>query len=137
MQEDLSQLASELREETCPQRVLDEVERQISKSAPIRLRLRLALFGAVAGFVLVGCLIIWLWQVNESARPRPQVALVEHPKPNRAQVANQAEFALGFMGSVLLDASAHSEKIISDRAVPPLRNSIEIARNKIIHQIPL
>ena len=131
MQEDLSQLARELRKETCPRRVLDEVERQISKSAPIRLRL--ALFCAVAGFVLVGCLIIWLWQVNKNARPR--VALVEHPKPDRAQVANEAEIALSLMGSVLLDASAHSEKIISDRAVPPLRNSIEIARNKIVHRI--
>lgn len=135
MQQDLSQLARELRKETCPRRVLDEVERQISQKESPPIRLRLALFCAVAGFVLVGCLSVWLWQGNENARP--QATLVEHPKPDRAQAANQAEDALALMGSVLLEASAHSEKIISDRAVPPLRNSIETARNKIIHRIEL
>ena len=131
MQQDLSELTSELRKETCPRRVLDEVERQISqkRSAPGRLRLALC---AVACVALAGCFAVWLWHGNESAR-----TLVEHPKPDSAQVANQAETALALTGSILLKASAHSEKIISDRAVPPLRNSIEIARNKIIHHTEL
>ena len=134
MQQDLSRITSELRKETCPRRVLDEVERKISqqKSAPTRLRLAL---GAVAGFVLVVSLSVWLWQRNQNARP--QAALAVAPKPDAAQVANQAEDALVLVGSELLDAGAHSEKIISDRAVPPLRNSIETAKNKIIHPMEL
>ena len=134
MQQDLSRIATELRKETCPRRVLDEVERQISqqKSAPTRLRLAL---GAIAGFVLVVSLSVWLWQRNENTRP--QTTSVERPRPERALVAKQAQAALVLVGSELLDASAHSEKIISDRAVPPLRNSIETAKNKLTHPMEL
>lgn len=135
MQRHLSQLASELRKETCPQRVLDEVERRISqeKSAPVRLRW--AVLWVVAGFVLVACLSVWLWAGKENARRG--AALVEHPKLDHAQMARQAENALALVGSELLDASAHSQKIISDRAVPPLRNSIETAKNKMTPRIAL
>jgi hypothetical protein len=41
------------------------------------------------------------------------------------------------VGSVLLHAGAHSEKIISDRTVPPLRDSFELAKNKITQHIDL
>lgn len=133
MQKDLSQLTRELRKETCPRRVLDEVERQIAQKKSAPLRLRLALLGAVAG--LVFCLSMWLWQRNENARL--QAALLEQRKAERALVANQAEQALALVGSELLHVGAHSEKIISDRAVPPLRNSIETAKNKITHSMEL
>jgi len=108
------------------------VERQISqeKSAPSRLRFAL---GAVAALVVVACLSMWLQQGDQTVLTPMPVA----PKPDNAMVANQAETALTFVGSELLHAGAHSEMIISDRAVPPLRNSIEIARNKIIHPMEL
>jgi hypothetical protein len=130
MQQDLSQIASELRKETCPRRVLDEVERQITQKQSAPNRLRLALSYAIAGVILAGCLSVWLWQRNKNIPS--QIA-----NPDRVQVANQAEYALALVGSELLDAGAHSEKIISDRAVPPLRNSIEIAKNKIINPMEL
>jgi hypothetical protein len=53
------------------------------------------------------------------------------------QVAREAESALGFIGTVLLDAGAHSETVISDRAITPLRNGLETAKNKIIHHTEL
>jgi hypothetical protein len=48
------------------------------------------------------------------------------------QVARQAETALGLIGTMLLDAGAHSESAISNRAIPPLRNGLETAKNKIV-----
>src|SRR5215469_7986705 len=117
MQEDLSQIAKELRKETCPRRVLNKVRGQISAKEASRGRLRYAMALATAGMVVACCFTIWLWHGNENARP--QTTLVVPPAPDRALVAHQAETALALVGSELLDASANSEKIISDRAVPP------------------
>lgn len=135
MQEDLSKITSELRKETCPRRVLNKVRGQISAQEASRGRLRYAIALATACAVVVCCFTIWLWHTGTNSPQQAQ--LIEHTKPDRAQVANQAETALAFVGSELLDAGAHSEKIISDRAVPPLRNSIEITKNKLIHPMEL
>jgi len=53
------------------------------------------------------------------------------------QVAREAETALGLIGTVLLDAGAHSETVISDRAVRPLRNALQTAKNRIIRHTEL
>jgi hypothetical protein len=53
------------------------------------------------------------------------------------QAARQAETALGLIGTVLLDAGAHSETVICDRAIPPLCNGLETAKNKIIRHTEL
>lgn len=135
MQQDLSQITRELRKETCPRRVLNKVRGQISAMEGSRGRLPYATALALAGVVVVCCFAIWLSQGNKNSSP--QATLVAHPQLDRAQVANQAEDALALVGSELLEASAHSEKIISDSAVPPLRNSIEIAKNKIINPMEL
>ena len=54
MDKDLQQLARELRNETCPQRVLDEVARRISAQAPPPIRFRYVIAVAVAASVVVG-----------------------------------------------------------------------------------
>jgi hypothetical protein len=41
------------------------------------------------------------------------------------------------IAAVLLDAGEHSGNVISDRAIPPLRNGLETAKNKIIHRTEL
>ena len=135
MQRDVSRLAHELKKETCPQRVLDEVGRQIAKEKSSAGRLRFAIPFAVAGLVLVCGLSIWRWQASENARQ--QAKLEEQTTLQRSQVANQAKDALGLMGSILVSAGVDSGKVISDTAVPPLRDSFEIARNKIIHNTEL
>ena len=129
MQPDLTRFKRELREESCPQRVLDEVKRQISIDKSSSRWSRYAVPAVCAGLVLLGCLSGWRWRASEQAR------LAEVNTRERARVADQAEDALGLVGSVLLDAGAHSQKIISERTVPLLRDSLETAKNKIIQHI--
>lgn len=124
-----SRLARELRKGTCPQRVLDEVRRQIAAEAPARAPWRFAIPFAVAAFALICGVSVWRWQTRENAR---QARIAEQTWVERTEAANQAKDALGLVGSVLLNAGADSEKIISARAVPPLQNSLYTAKNKII-----
>jgi hypothetical protein len=133
MDENLPRLTRELRQETCPPRVLEEVARRISAQAPPPNRLRYAIPATVMGLVLVCCLAVWQWPAGRNARPQPKAAM--SAVLQRAQVAREAEGALGFIGSVLRDAGAHSEKVIFSEAVPPLRNSLLTARNRIIKRI--
>jgi len=135
MQKDLSRLTRELQKETCPQRVRDEVQRQISARASSPGWLRLAIPLAAVGLVLVCGLSVWRWQAaRESTR---EAELAERASRDRAQITHEAEGALGLIGSVLANAGADSGKVIYDRAVPPLRNSLQTANNKIIHCIQL
>lgn len=133
MQQDLSRLTRELQKETCPQRVRNEVRGRISARASSPGWLRAAV--AFSALVLVCGISLWRWRVGEKARQ--EAALAEQVARERVQIAQQAEGALGLIGSVLADAGAHSGKVIYDRAVPPLRNSLQTANNKIIHHIEL
>ena len=135
MQESLPRLARELRNETCPQRVIDETVRRIAAETPPLDRFRYGIPLTVAGLVLLGCLIIWRRTGDGNAERQMNPAARESLRG--AQIARQTEGALGLIGSVLLDAGAHSERVISDRAIPPLRNGIETAKNKIMHSTDL
>jgi len=135
MQEDLPGLARELRKETCPRRVIDEAVRRISAETPPRRRLRFAIPIVLAGLVLL-CGLLLRWRLaGGNAAHQPQ--LVEQQAHGRLQVARQAETALGLFGAVLWDAGSHSEAVISDRAIPPLRNGLETAKNRIIRHTKL
>lgn len=131
MQEDLSRLTRELKKETCPQRVRDEVRGRISARESSRGWLRLAI--PLVALVLVCGVSVWHWQAERDARQ--QAKLAERALHNRVQI--QAERALDLIGSVLANAGADSGKVIYDRAVPPLRNSLQTANNKIIRHIEL
>ena len=137
MQEDLSRLARELHKETCPRRVIDEAMRRIAVQTPPPSRFRFALSAtlAVLGVVLVGGLLVRS-QLNDD-KPGQQLQLAELQTQRRMQIARQTETALGLIGSVLLDAGAHSETVISDRAIPPLRNGLQTAKDKIIRHTEL
>jgi hypothetical protein len=135
MQPHEQRIIRELKNETCPQRVRDKARGQISARESSSRRLRYAVPMAIACVVLVCCLSVWQWHAAQTARQ--QASLAELNARERARVAGQAEDALGLVGSVLLDAGAHSEKIISDRTVPSLRNSLETTKNKIIPYIDL
>jgi anti-sigma factor RsiW len=135
MQRDILGLARELKKETCPQRVLAEVNRRIALREASPRRRRFAIPLAVAVLALVCGLSIWRWQAGENARQ--QARLAAQTKLDHGLVVKQAEGALGLLGSVLANAGADSGRIISDTAVPPLRDSLEIAKNKIIPQTAL
>lgn len=134
MSQDLSRLTRALREEKCPQRVLDEVERRISQSAPRRFRWALPLAVAAVVLVVAG-FFVWQGRIDRTA-PRQAKGSMS-PQSNPAQIASQTENALNLMGSVLIDAGARSERIIVAQAVPPLRDGIETARNQIIKNTDL
>jgi hypothetical protein len=135
MQEDLSRLIREIKKETCPQRVHDEVQRKISAGVSSPGWLRLAIPLAAVALVLAGGVSVWRWHAREQARQ--QAALAERATRERAQIAHQAQDALGLIGSVLAKAGADSGKVIYNRAVPPLRNSLQTANNKIVHNMQL
>jgi hypothetical protein len=132
MQEDLTGLARELRKETCPRRVIDNAIRRIAAERPQPRRLRYAIAVALAGAVLLCGLLVRSRLAGGNAGRQRELA--EQQAQVRMQAARQAETALGIIGTVLLDAGAHSETVISDRAIPPLRNGLETAKNKIIRQ---
>ena len=135
MQENLNQLARELRKETCPHRVIDEVARRIAAEAPPPGRLRYALPVAMAALLALGGLIVHRRWAGGNAGQTSQ--LVEQRAAGRAQTLRQAGGALVLIGTVLRDAGAHSETVISDRALPPLRKGLETSWNKIIRQTEL
>lgn len=134
MRPDLTRLISELRKETCPLRVLDEVQRRTTVKTSSSLRLRFAI-SMVAILLLAGGLLAWRWQ--EGAGGRASLKLAERAASDRIRIARQTEAALRFMGSLLAQAGTDSEKIISNRAAAPLQNSFQTTKNKIIQPLDL
>ena len=135
MHEDLQQLTRELRKETCPQRVLDEVARRISEQAPPPKRFRYGFAAALAVAIVLCGFALWRWPSREGSAPAPQVAQTD--AIDRAQVARQVEGTFAYIGQVMVDASAHSQRVILNDAVPQLRNSFETAKDKIMNRIEL
>jgi hypothetical protein len=133
MHEDLQELARELRKETCPQRVLDEVARRISEQTPRRFRYAIA--AALAASVALCGIALWRWPGGRGSQRAPEVAQKEGI--DRVLVARQAEGTLAYIGQVMVHAGAHSERVILNDAVPQLRNSLETAKNKIMNSIEL
>lgn len=135
MDEDLQQLARELRKETCPQRVLDEVARRISTQTPAPGRFRHAIAAGLAAAIVLCGFVLWRWPGGGGSPRASQLAQKE--AISRVQVARQAEGTLAYIGQVMAHASAHSQRVILNDAVPPLRNSFETAKNKIMNRIEL
>jgi hypothetical protein len=133
MHEDLQQLARELRKETCPQRVVDEVARRISAQTPRRFRYAIAV-AVAASIVLCGIALLRWPARKESART---TEVVQTEAIDRVQVARQVEGTFAYIGQVMVDASAHSQRVILNDAVPQLRNSFETAKDKLMNHIEL
>ena len=133
MDENLPRLVRELRKETCPQRVFTEAARRISAQRPSAKRFGYRITIGFAGLALLCCLALWRWPTAPNV-PRQ----VQRIAPaDRAETARQAATALEFLGSVLVDAGARSQRAIFNEAVPPLRNSIEATKDKTINRIKL
>ncbi len=135
MHENLQRLTRELRKETCPPRVLDEVARRIAAQSRRPTRFRYGIAGALAGLMLLCGLAMWHWPFGADGQRRLEQAA--GTKADNAQITEQVEGALGCIGQVLLAAGSQSEKVILQGAVPPLRNSLETAKNKIVNHIAL
>lgn len=135
MHEDLQQLARELRNKRCPQRVLDEVARRIAEQTlpPNHFRYRIAV--ALAASVVLCGIALWRWPIGRGSQRPSEVARTQ--PIDRVQVAHQVEGTFAYIGQVMVDASAHSQRVILNDAVPQLRNSFETAKDKIMNHIEL
>jgi hypothetical protein len=131
MDENLKSLVEELRHETCPQRVLDEVARRLPRHAPSRLRIAFAV--AVVAAVVLSGLALWRLPADRVAHQNPNAG--SPVAMDSARAAQQAEVALGCVGAALRDAGARSEEVILKTAVPLLRNSLQTTKNKIVDHI--
>jgi hypothetical protein len=131
MDENLKRLVEELRNETCPQRVLDEVARRLPRNAPSRLRIELAV--AIVAAVVLSGLALWRLPADRTAHEKPNAG--SPVAMDSARTAQQAKVALGCLGAALREAGTRSEEVILKTAVPPLRNSLQTAKNKIINHI--
>jgi len=85
------------------------------------------------GLAAICGLVIWQWPTAREAQRRPGSAV--HASLSRAQVVREAEGTLGYIGCVLLNAGARTEKIVLNQAVPPLRNSVTTTREKLLNHI--
>lgn len=135
MHEDLPGLKRELRQETCPQRVIDAAKRQIAAEPTPPGRFRYGLPAALACLVLLcGFLIRRQMAIGN---PHGQDGLAERQAPAPTQVARETETALNVFGTVLLDAGVRSGTVISARALPPLQHGFDTARNLITQHTEL
>ncbi|GEM_PF-998474 len=133
MDENLQRLVRDLRKERCPASVLENVSRRISAERPASGRFRYVNAGAITALVLLSIAVIWQWQINREDRtPAPLAAATEI---NRSKTAEEAGTALAYIGQILLEASGRSKDVILKDAVPPLRNSFEIAKTKLMNPI--
>jgi hypothetical protein len=136
MENDLSRLVSELREETCPQRVLDRVVHRVAAEKPEPRSFRYAIVAAAAAVLALLCGLPF-WQHPAAANKGRQAEVRAQATLDHVRVAKQAENALALIGSVLLDAGARSQKAFIERAVPPLRNGLKTTKTKLIQHIEL
>ena len=127
MPQNLNQITRDLRNETCPAQVIDEVRQRIRAQKPVRGRVFYASAAAVAGLAMLGCILVWHGQA--SAKARQQALLAQ-----RIQTVRQACDAMQLIGCVLAEAGAQSGKVIAEQAVPPLRKSLQEGKNKITHK---
>jgi len=133
MDQDLQRLTDELRNEKCPQRVIDEVRRRIARRPRPHSLGVFKIASVTAVLALVCSLAVW----HRPARGPTAHALKQaaRTKPQSAQVARETEDALGYIGVILLDAGTHTRDILLNQAVPPLRNSLTTAKNKLLNHI--
>ncbi|HVV71175.1 MAG TPA: hypothetical protein VHI52_06705 [Verrucomicrobiae bacterium] len=132
MDQDLQRLTSQLRQERCPPRVMDAVTQRIRAQRPNRGHRLGAMALATTALVLISTVAVWF-------RPSPKTPpLVQPPVQanlERTKLAAETEGALGYIGSVLLNASTRTERIVLNQAVPPFRNSLATAREKLLNHI--
>ncbi len=133
MHEDLQRLIQELRAEKCPPRIFEWVAQRRACRAARRSRFRMASAVAAVGLAtLLAVVLVWRRSNREA------VSLSQESAPNRAQqvrVAEEAVAALAYIGNVLREAGEHTQNILLNEAVPPLRSGVQAVgkttKNKI------
>jgi len=123
MNENLQRLTRALRAERCPPRILETVQSRIARepASAHAYRLSMAAF-AVCLFALAAVLAFWAWP-NRDVRSLSQTAVTNHA--DQVRVAQEAGAALGYIGSLLMDAGKHTQNALVNDAAPPLWSGFE------------
>jgi hypothetical protein len=124
MDPQLQRLIGELREETCPSAVLERVHDRISREGKAGRTWRYQLGWSMAMVAAVFAIGFWQWHARQEAQ-----------RSARTLVIQQTYGALALIGQTLLEAAAHTENALLEEAVPPLRNGLETAKNKVTNPI--
>jgi hypothetical protein len=125
MDEDLQRLTDTLRHQICPPDVIERVMQGIGRDQAQRRGCQWRYAWAMAGLALIVTLSTWQVQVRREHRARA----------DRVRVIQQTEGALAYVGHTLLQAAARAEDTLSKQAMPPLRNSLETTKNKLMNRI--
>jgi anti-sigma factor RsiW len=133
MDENLKQLVRHMRNETCPKKVLDEVQRRRRTATQKPATFRYALVIAAAAVIL--CVVTFWPPLVDTKVHTAHKQATPRTNPERKRIAREAEGALGYIGAVLLDAGTHSGNTILKEAVLPIQNSLQTAKKKITDQI--
>ena len=135
MDEQLQRLIGELRKEQCPRGVLDEVSQRVWRESRAR-RWRYRFAWVFASVVVIGALGMWVWNWEGSRKGESITAELAVPvEADRTLVLQQTQGALVFIGHALLEAAAQTENALLTEAVPPLRNGLQTAKNKVTNPI--
>lgn len=163
MDEQLQKLVAELRQESCPPAVLERVSRRIAAEqaqararsgsnrnfvwsltnwwSRFRRQSPALAFAACAVLIILGVLGGRLallprgQQTHSAVQLAPQVDPAILAAADRALVARQAGAALVLVGQAFLHAAAHSEKTLLQEALPPLRQSLQTAQEKVTNRL--
>ena len=133
MDETLQRLIQELRAEKCPPRVLESVARRLARR-PIPLR-RLRTASAVTAVCMAALLAaVMVWRRPNRDAVSPSQAFAAN-RTQQVRVAGEAVAALGYIGNVLLEAGKHTQNILLNETVPPLRSGFEAVGKTIKNKI--
>lgn len=136
MDQELQKLIRQLQDEKCPPTVLDRVAQHTSRGKMSGRSSRHSLRWAVSITCLFG--VVVLWQQQQARREAQRVTAeraAAQVQANRALVMQQTQDAFGYIGQALIRAAAHTENALLKGAVPALRTSFEIAKNKVTNPI--
>jgi hypothetical protein len=123
MPKDFSEIARALRNETCPESVIENARRRIRAERNAR---RPAFYAPAAAMVLIAALAcgIVFWRAEVNARRQALAA-------QRVQTIHQARAALALIGNVMTGAGANAGQTIVQRTLPPLREGLRDCKDKI------
>ncbi|MGE3308984.1 MAG: hypothetical protein AB7O66_03370 [Limisphaerales bacterium] len=135
MDDPIERLIRELRNETCPPSVLDQVSRAIPRGkTPKRPRGPAWAWGALAGLASLVLVIALLWP-GSARRDENRLVGEVRPETDHALVLEQTHAALAAIGHVLIQAGSSAESAVRQEAGPPFIKSLQTAKTLITHPL--
>jgi hypothetical protein len=136
MEDALQKLVRELRNERCPDAVLDRVAQQISRDTRVPRPWQRPAMWVTASVLLLAVLTVWHWLPSRDTKIKTaQITTAALTEADRTLVIQRTQGVLVYIGHTMIEAAAHTENAILSEAVPPLRNGFLTAKNKVTNSI--